>query len=258
MPLAKEIYYFASKGGAFDRPPVVLIHGAGGDHLHWPHNIRRLPGHRVFALDLPGHGKSAGLGRQTISAYAKDIVDWLDEIDIYRAIFIGHSMGGAIAQVLALEHSDRVLGLGLVATGAKLGVNPSLLEKLSVPATFPIAVELILNWSYAEGTPKKHIATVKEQLLTTRPSVMYGDYLACDRFNVMEAINKIEVPTTVICGREDRMTPLKYAKYLVEHIPNAHLTVIPDSGHMVMQEKPQAVAKALEAFVGNVPYCVVK
>ena len=75
MPTAGDIYYFASKQGAATKPAVVLIHGAGGDHLHWPHNIRRLGEYRVFAPDLPGHGKSRGIGAQSIREYAKTIMD---------------------------------------------------------------------------------------------------------------------------------------------------------------------------------------
>ena len=65
MPTAGKLFYFASKQGAAAKPAVVLIHGAGGDHLHWPYNLRRLNNHRVFAPDLPGHGKSSGLGKQS-------------------------------------------------------------------------------------------------------------------------------------------------------------------------------------------------
>ena len=63
MPVAADLYYHIYEGSEEGRrPPVVLIHGAGGTHLHWPSEVRRLPGYRVLALDLPGHGKSGGAG----------------------------------------------------------------------------------------------------------------------------------------------------------------------------------------------------
>jgi pimeloyl-ACP methyl ester carboxylesterase len=248
------VYYFASKGGSLTKPPIVLIHGAGGTNLHWPHNIRRLPEYRVFAPDLPGHGKSQGLGQQSIKAYAKEIVEWLNRLDVYRAVFVGHSMGGAISLTLALEHPERTLGLGLVGTGARLGVNPNLLQKLSMEATFPAAVDLVVKWSYAKSVDPDHLEQFKAQLLENRYTVMYGDYLACDEFNVMDALDNITAPTCIICGENDKMTPPKYSEYLDQKLPNSTLNLIPDAGHMVMLEQPGAVAQALEDFLQTVPY----
>jgi pimeloyl-ACP methyl ester carboxylesterase len=83
MPIAGGLYYFAFPG---DNPPVVLIHGAGGTHLHWPAEIRRLPGRYVLAVDLPGHGKSIGCGLQTISAYTEAVLHWLEAVGLSRAV----------------------------------------------------------------------------------------------------------------------------------------------------------------------------
>ncbi|MGD9091656.1 MAG: alpha/beta fold hydrolase, partial [Anaerolineales bacterium] len=126
MPVAADLYYHTYHEDIY--PPVVLIHGAGGNHLYWPSEIRRLAGFHVYALDLPAHGKSGGLAQQSIEAYAGAVIAWLDSIGLHRAIFIGHSMGGAIIQVLALDHPEHVLGLGLIASGAKLRVAPQLLD----------------------------------------------------------------------------------------------------------------------------------
>jgi pimeloyl-ACP methyl ester carboxylesterase len=254
MPTAGDIYYFASKGGSASKPPVVLIHGAGEDHRFWHVKQRRLPGYRVFAPDLPGHGKSKGLGRQRVAAYAEAIRDWLDDIGIYRAVFVGHSMGGAIAQRLALEHPDQTLGLGLVATGARLRVRPDLLEKLSTPNTFKGALDLIIANYFAAGASSELKDSVREQLAANRPSVLLCDYTASDHFDVMERLGEIKVPVAVISGKEDTFTPVKYAEYFAEHLPNAELTLVPDAGHMVALEQPEAVAGALEAFLQKVPY----
>ena len=146
MPTAGDLYYFSSNQGAKTKPAVVLIHGAGGDHLHWPHNIRRLKDYRIFAPDLPGHGKSGGIGLQSVNEYAKAVCDWLTEIGVGRAVFVGHSMGGAIAQTIALEYKDSVRGVVLVATGARLPVNESLLTKMANPNSVPGAIDLIVKW----------------------------------------------------------------------------------------------------------------
>ncbi len=251
MPSVGDMYYFESQNGADKPTPLVLIHGAGGTHLHWPHNLRRLTSYRVLAPDLPGHGKSEGLGHQTINGYVEAIVSWLTDIGISKAIFVGHSMGGAIVQTLALEYPEHVVAIGLVSTGARLKVNADLLDKIAQPATFPKAVELVVQWSYAAGVDSKLIEQVKKQLLDTRPSVVHGDYQACNNFNMVARVKEISVPTCIICGQVDRMTPPRFSEYLAEQIPNADLTLIPESGHMVMIEQTEPVTAALEEFLNK-------
>ena len=103
MPIAAGVHYFLHEGGSVLRPTLVLIHDAGGDHLSWPAEMRRLPAYRVIALDLPGHGKTAGPGRQSVQDYARDVADFIDFIGLSRAVFVGHAMGGAIALTLAIR-----------------------------------------------------------------------------------------------------------------------------------------------------------
>ena len=85
---------------------------------------------------MPGHGKSPGRGRQSIEAYAADILKWMGEIELNRAVFIGHSMGSAIAIRLALNHPEIVLGLGLIGSGASLRVHPDLLDSTSSAVSY--------------------------------------------------------------------------------------------------------------------------
>lgn len=96
MPFAADIYYHVYQEGEY--LPVVLIHGAGGTHLHWPPEIRRLRGFRIYALDLPGHGKSKGRGLQTITAYAQAVYEWVGAVGLHKAFFVGHSMGAEIGR----------------------------------------------------------------------------------------------------------------------------------------------------------------
>ncbi|TAK13609.1 MAG: alpha/beta hydrolase [Anaerolineae bacterium] len=252
MPTAGDIYYFASKEQSANVLPVVLVHGAGGDHLHWPHPARRMPGWRIYAPDLPGHGKSQGLGEHTAAGYAKRLVDWLLDIGVSRAVWVGHSLGGAIVQTLALDHAEHVLGLGLVGSGARLSVNPDLLTKLASPTTSPAAIELIVKWSYAREASPNHLAFLKKQLMRGRSAVLHGDYQAANAFDRTEALGGIAVPTLVLCGAEDRMTPPRLSEQLAEAIPGAALVKVPGAGHMVMQEQPTAVASALETLFKRV------
>lgn len=249
MPTEGDVYYFASKQVGGKQPAVVLIHGAGGNHLHWPHNLRRLSNHQVYAPDLPGHGKSGGLGEQSVLNYARAVAAWMDAVGIRKAVIAGHSMGGAIAQTLAVEFPKLVNGLILVATGAKLAVNQDLLFKLSTPGGTPAAIDLIVKWSWMKETDKKFLEKLSQQLREVRSAVLYGDYLACSKFDLTDRLKKIKAPTLVIAGENDKMTPLDLNRQLESGIRNAQMAVIPEAGHMVMLEQPDRVARVVENFL---------
>lgn len=255
MPVAADLYYHIYQGGQEgQRPPVILLHGAGGTHLYWPSDVRRLSGYRMVALDLPGHGKSGGRGQQSIEAYAGSIIDWMDAVGLHRAVFVGHSMGSAIALTLALDFSDRVLGLGLVGSGARLKVNPALLEIAASDTAFQTVIDLVVSWSFGASAPAELVALAGKRMAETRHSVLYGDFQACNVFDVSARLGEIQMPTLVICGSDDRMTPLRYSQYLVDNIPGARLEAIPGAGHMVMLEQPQAVAAKLGEFLAGISY----
>src|SRR5512140_3865565 len=122
MPSAAGLYYFAHGAELVTLPPVILIHGAGGHHLYWPAQVRRLHGERVFALDLPGHGKSAGVGHHSVQDYSAEVLAFMDAMKFSRAVLVGHSMGGAVALQAALDAPERMLGLGLLGSAARLRV----------------------------------------------------------------------------------------------------------------------------------------
>jgi len=254
MPVAANIYYFLSQLGGGDCLPVVLIHGAGGTHLHWPSEIRRLPDLRVYAVDLPGHGKSGKIGLQSIEAYTDSILTWMEAIKLHRAVFVGHSMGGAIAITLVKKHPEYVLGLGLLSTGARLRVHPVIMENVANPQTFPTAVSFIVSKSFDENANPRLVELATKRMYETRPSVLYGDFHACNTFDMMESLSSIRIPALVVCGQNDELTPLRYSQYLNDNIQGSQLSVIPDAGHMVMLEKPQMTARALLDFSSKIQF----
>jgi pimeloyl-ACP methyl ester carboxylesterase len=255
MPVSAGIYYFLSQGDPPDGLPVVLLHGAGGMHLSWPSEVRRLPGQRVYALDLPGHGKSRESGgQQTIAGYARLVLHWLDSLKLHRAVFVGHSMGSAVALALALHHAERVLGIGLLGSGVRLRVHPDLLAAASSPTSFHKAVEALVSASFSAKTAPHLVELVKKRIVDTRQSVLYGDLLACNAFDVSQQITQVGRPALVMTGIDDRLTPIRYAQYLADAIPGARRCLVPDAGHMLMLEQPQAVAGAMEAWLKTIPF----
>jgi pimeloyl-ACP methyl ester carboxylesterase len=158
-------------------------------------------------------------------------------------------MGGAISQYLALEHPSRVDRLVLVGTGARLRVLPSLLETML--ADFPSTAEMMLSWGYGSESPQRLLDLARQEWVENDPQVVHDDFAACDLFDVMGRLGEIRCPTLVLCGEEDKLTPLKYAHYLRDNIPAATLTVIPRAGHMVMMEQPDQVNRAIEEFLAG-------
>jgi len=221
--------------------PLLLVHGAGGTHVHWPGALRRLPGRRVIAVDLPGHGASPPPGERAVPAYARRLVDLLDALGIARAVVGGHSMGGAIALTLALEAPGRVAGLLLVGTGARLRVVPAIVQAWADPARAGELASAAAGFSFGSGAAPELLRVFAEGMAAVAPGVVHGDFTACDAFDVMERLRAIRAPARIVVGAEDRLTPPKYSTFLRASLPGDGLLVVPGAGHMVTWEAPDAI-----------------
>jgi pimeloyl-ACP methyl ester carboxylesterase len=260
MPTTTKLYYFAhvAEDQITTRPPVILIHGAGGTHLSWPPQIRRMADEKIYVPDLPGHGKSEGAGRQSINEYADDVIEFMAELNIRDAVIVGISMGGAIALTLALKYPKQILGLGLLGSGSKLRVSPTLLEIAGNPNVFESTVEMVNANCFCSESSKNLLEHSKRTMMEIRPSVLLGDLLACNEFDVTSQLDKVTVPTLIICGAEDKMMPLKFSELLQAGIVNSQLHVLDKAGHMVMLEQPDAVVNLLKQFIDDIPFKVKK
>jgi pimeloyl-ACP methyl ester carboxylesterase len=245
--VAGEMLHYRLHEGDSNAPPLVLVHGAGGNLMHWPGELRRLGGTRVYALDLPGHGKSGGPGRAEIDAYVEVVREFAEKLGLPRFVLGGHSMGSAIAQTFALHYGARLAGLVLVGGGAKLRVAPQILTGVLQE---PVATAALLaEWTHAEGTDPNLLRLYRRRLQEVPVAVMHGDFVACDRFDRRADVGQIAAPTLIICGAADRMTPVKYSEFLRDAIPEAELVIVPGAGHMVMLEQPAAVTAAVQRFL---------
>jgi len=254
MPFAdigSDRVFYAKHGSATVLPPsqpIVFVHGAAGSHVVWGRQVRALGEiTRAVALDLPGHGRSSMPGRDSIEDYRKIVLGLLDTLGFERAVIVGHSMGGGIAQSLALEHPDRVAGLALVGTGARLRVLPAILD--GVQNDLAHTARLVVEQSYAPSLDAAMRERAVSEFLACPGTVTHGDFTACNQFDVMARLSEIRAPTLVICGSLDRMTPAKYSEFLASNIKNARLALVDDAGHSVMIEKPDAVNQALFDFM---------
>jgi len=231
--------------------PLVFVHGAGSSKLTWRPQIRRFDKKiRAIALDLPGHGDSDGEACDSIDDYVRLLIDFLDALKIESAIICGHSMGGAIAQTFALAHPKRTRAIVLVATGAKLRVFPIIFEMLKgdVDKFF----EMFCEWSFGPNTKKNVIDAAVAMMRTCPVEFIARDFLACDKFNLMNEVQNIKTPALVVGAKFDNLTPEKYSEYLAQNIANARLEIVEDSGHMIPLEKPVALSKFVLDFVKSV------
>lgn len=244
-----QLFYALHQPKAF-RHTLLLLHGAGGSHLTWPAALRRLPETAVYALDLAGHGRSSPPGHRSINDYALDVLDFIQALDLKNVVVLGHSMGGAVAQLVGLAQSPAVTGLILLGTGARLRVSPATLA--AVEADFETAVNR-LNQSFWGGSQGPAVMDKnRRNMLACSPEVMLGDFIACDQFDLRERLAEIILPTLVISASADQMTPAKFGQFLADQLPQAEFILIEEAGHMMILEFPEQVAQLTADFLDKI------
>ena len=229
---------------------LVFIHGSGGSAQFWLAQVQDLVERaNTLAIDLPGHGDSQGDGQNTVEGYAAVINEFLDDINPPGPVPCGLSLGGAIVQQLLLDYPDRFSAGVLIGTGARLKVLPAIFE--SIQNDFDGFAEMITGFAASNKTEPAVIRRFQDDLVRCRPTVVSGDFQACDQFDVMARLQDIRVPVLIISAEDDKLTPPNYADYLESSIPHAVRAHIADAGHIVPLEKPRAVNRAIIEFLNH-------
>ncbi len=245
----KRISYWTGRKGLLEgREAVLFIHGAGGGQYTWSYQKGFFE--REFnpiMIELPGHGESEGEGEQEIVRYAEHVHAFLKALGLRKVFLVGHSMGGAIVQTLALTHAEAIKGIVLVGTGARLKVLPLFLD--GIKNNFDETVQKINQFSYSRKATAVLIEKGVSGMRQCRAEIIYGDFLACDRFDIMKDIERINLPTLILCGEDDQLTPVKYSQFLQSRIKGSKLEILPNAGHMVMMESPQAFNEKIKEFI---------
>lgn len=251
---------FAATGGRpFDpaRPVVVFLHGAGMDRTVWSLQTRWFAHHgrAVLAVDLPGHGRSAGPALDEIGTLAGWTADALDAAGAAGPVaLVGHSMGALIALEMAARAPARVRSLALVGAAARMPVHPDLLDAAATDRD--TANRMITLWGHGRGArlgghraPGLWMTGGAMRLLERAPpGVLHRDLAACNAYRgAGDACANVVAPTLVLSGRDDQMTPARQGERLAAAISGATWHVLPDCGHMIMVEQPDAVLQALAA-----------
>jgi pimeloyl-ACP methyl ester carboxylesterase len=158
-------------------------------------------------------------------------------------------MGGAIAQMLAIEHAAAVAGLILIGTGGRLRIHPDILSLMGSSDRYPEAVETIVAWSFSPSADTRMVELAGARMRQVAPKAVEADFIACDQFDILARLGEISCPTLVICGSEDRLTPPKYSHYLNDSIPTSSFVAVEHAGHMVMLEQPEQVGESILGFM---------
>ncbi len=252
-------YEFAGEG-----EPLVLISGLGGDHLDWM--MTQVPaftaaGYRCLVFDNRDVGQTdeSPVASYTIRQFTDDTAVLLDQLDLGQAHILGASMGGMIAQELAINYPERVRSVTLVCT---------------LSAAEPFEVHILESWKTVrrQVTLEEFFEVLGPWLFTRRfyeqpenvqmfrqmiqenpfPQSVAGFLRQCDAVmtqDTLERLERITAPTHVIVGDEDILLPPRHSRTLAEKIPRATLTMIPKAGHGLFWEKPMEFNQAVLDFL---------
>ncbi len=224
---------------------TMFIHGSGGMKEAWYYQTRYFPDSE--AIDLPGHPD--GEPRTSIDGYVEWLKGYIHDKGYKDVVLAGHSLGSGIAQLYGLKYPEDLKGLILIGAGARLRVNPMILQALEEAAKGGPPPEGFEDMS--QYLPEEMRDSFRKKMEAIGYAVQLNDMLCCDRFDIMERVQEIKLPTLVICGTEDVMTPVKYANYLADKIEGARKVIIEGATHGVSVEKPDEVNKAIEGFLGS-------
>jgi pimeloyl-ACP methyl ester carboxylesterase len=262
MEIATQTHtLYASTGGKqFDPalPTIVFIHGAGMDHTVWALQTRWFAHHgrNVLAIDLPGHGRSAGPGLATIGAMADCLLAALDAVGAKRAALVGHSMGALTALAAAGRAPERIAALALLGVAPRMPVHPDLLAEAA--RGDHNAVDLMVTWAVgrqaqrgANEAPGLWLTGAAMRLLERADAaILAADLAACDAYREADAdAAAVGCPTLLLLGADDRMTPPGKAIAFARSFAAGQSRVLRGAGHMMMLEDPAATLAALREVV---------
>ncbi len=228
---------------------LIFIHGAGGSHLKWaPLMEHSINGFTHIALDLMGHGGSPGSPAAEVEAYAQSVREFLAASKFPRPwVLAGHSMGGSIALQTALTYPESVDGLVLIGSGARMPVNPIMLEQLA-QGTFDTS---FLKIAYGRDFAPERLAAELQGLSQVPQPQLHADFTACDNYDIAAQLDRIKIPVLILVGDQDKMTPVKNSQYLQDNIPGSILHIVPAAGHHLMMEKPAETIAAIGDFLAD-------
>lgn len=238
--------------------PLLLLHGLGSSGQIWDGIIPELArSHRVVAPDLRGHGASAKpRGGYSVRLLADDVVALLDHLGVEAAAVCGLSMGGTIAQTLAVEHPARVRALVLedtwgyptAAFATALGARIQAIREHGLAHYAETAIPQVFSERFRAANPRA-LDEYRARNAQLDPEAIQSVMRGLIAFDLRGRLATIRVPTLVVLGSEDRLTPRAHAEYLCRVIPGSRLEIVDGAGHIPHLEAPDVFTRLLLGFL---------
>jgi 3-oxoadipate enol-lactonase len=261
MPFARinhSVHHYVLTG-AKDKPALLFANSLGSDLHIWDDVADLLGGHfRIVCYDKRGHGLSeAPAPPYTINDLSQDVLGLLDALKIEQAVVCGISVGGLIAQALALSHPERVRGLVLSDTGARIGSVESWEQRIATvraDGLGSLGAPTMERW-FSRQFRERHEAAIRgysTMLLKTAPDGYIGTCCALRDADFHATGAQIKSPTLVLCGSEDIATPPELGGELASLIAGAEFSLVEGSGHLPCIEKPLPMTERMLKFFREV------
>jgi len=241
------------------RPALLFLHGLGGDRDSFAPQLAHLSArHECVAWTMPGYGDSDPLDDLSFPTLAAAACDLLDEHGIERAVVVGQSLGGMVAQQMGIAHPDRVVGLVLVATTAAFGKPGSSfndeflaarlapIEAGDTPADLAVDIVDSIVGAAASAACRSHAVASMSRI---GPAGYRRSIECLVTWDGRDGLRGVTAPTLCVAGSDDTNAPVRAVQRLAETIPGARFELIPGAGHLVNLEAPAAFNACLEGFV---------
>jgi pimeloyl-ACP methyl ester carboxylesterase len=230
----------------------VCVHGSADNHHVYDELLAALTGRACVALNLPGRAGTDGPPLSDVASMASFVRELVESEVEGDFVLAGHSLGGAVAIELALDPPPGLAGIVLLATGAKLRVHPIILQLFEQVKASGQKIPPLPPGLYEQDADPALVDKASKDRELTPIDTGGADWHAADSFDRMRELETIQVPTLIVAGTNDALTPPKYAEFLATRILDNELQVIEGAGHMLVMERVEEVAGWIEAFMGRV------
>ncbi|HED12225.1 MAG TPA: 3-oxoadipate enol-lactonase [Gammaproteobacteria bacterium] len=251
----EQFYELSGKPGA---PVVVLSHSLSSSNMMWAPQLIQLEEHfQVLRYDVRGHGRSGvPLGEYSLSQLAVDVIGLLDALAIEHVHFVGLSMGGMIAQTLALQYSQRLCSVALCDTMARIPVSTQAawtqrIEAAQRDGMASLAEATITRWFSADFIAKNPpiLQQIKQQICMTPVAGFIGCCHAISRLDQLEQLASISLPVLIMVGDRDPATPPAEAAAMHAQITDSHLVTLEGALHLSNVEQATVFNQRLLQFL---------